>query len=61
MARPRGGAVTVVVARRLEWAGETLGRGGGSESPSVLDRDKGHQDGQAARRRRLKVTLGAGS
>jgi hypothetical protein len=26
--------------------------GGSSKSPSVLDRDEGHQDGQATRRRR---------
>jgi hypothetical protein len=54
MARPRGGAAAVVVARWLAWTEETLGQcdGGGSESPSMLDHDEGHRDGQAAQWRR---------
>jgi hypothetical protein len=35
----------------MAWTGETLGRGGGSESPLVLDYDGGQQDGQVMRQR----------
>jgi hypothetical protein len=33
----------------MAWTGEALGRGGGSESPLVLDYDGGQQDGQVMR------------
>jgi hypothetical protein len=52
MARPCGDTVALVVVRQLAWIRETLGWGGGSESPSVLDHDEGHWDGQAVRQHR---------